>query len=219
MLLAWADLIDRTAYEPRDPGVARLKLDWWRNELAALENGGARHPLMIALLTEGLDACARPGMMRIIDAAERFVIQPTLVSDAQFAEHCRASHGNLFDVFGALQRPSPSGSTACVDAGAYCAAIERIRQIGSAPQRLPADLNVDRLRGVSVSERAARFEALLDALAFDTENLSALPDLARRLTALAAAIHAKMRRNGYPVLDIPVDRPPIAHLWTAWRCR
>ncbi len=47
----------------------------------------------------------------------------------------------------------------------------------------------------------------------------ALPDLARRLTALAGAMHRKMRRSGYPVADTLIQRAPIGHLWTAWRCR
>ena len=34
-----------------------------------------------------------------------------------------------------------------------------------------------------------------------------------------AVNHRKLRRTRYPVLDTLVDRPPIAHLWTAWRSR
>ena len=61
------------------------------------------------------------------------------------------------------------------------------------------------------------FDDLLQRFA-DADRVPDLPDLAARMYAIHAAIHRKMQRQGYPV-DRLVDRPPIAHLWTAWRCR
>ena len=60
--------IREIARAPTDPGVARLKLDWWRSELARLATGedGLRHPLMMALHAAGLNADARPLLLDIV---------------------------------------------------------------------------------------------------------------------------------------------------------
>lgn len=59
----------------------------------------------------------------------------------------------------------------------------------------------------------AAVECLLAPLLPDSgRDGGALPDLARRLTALAGAVHRKMRRSGYPVADTLIDRPPMDRL-------
>ena len=41
--------VDDIVDECREPRIAGLKLDWWRNEVAALSSGRAQHPISIAL--------------------------------------------------------------------------------------------------------------------------------------------------------------------------
>ena len=68
--------------------------------------------------------------------------------------------------------------------------------------------------------QADRIEQVLGRFdAAQSNHAGSAPDFARRLTALARAMHSKMRRMGYPIAGRTVDRAPIAHLWTAWRCR
>lgn len=219
MLLAWYDLIDETACKPFDPGVARLKLDWWRTEIATLTSGTPRHPLALAMVAEGIDGRVIPQMLSIIDAAEQGILEPQAADDDAFADRCRAGKGNLFAAIAAAQSLTSDSHYACIEAGGYCAAVGHIQKTALAAHRLPIGVNVDNLRCLTVEQRAARLESLTDCFDRSAQIVHTLPGFARRMTVLATAIHDKMRRRDYPVLDELVDRPPIAHLWTAWRCR
>lgn len=220
LLFAWYDLIQGIAERPHDPGVARLKLDWWRQEIARLVRGQARHPLAIELCRSGLGSPAAPSMIEIVDAAERKVHAPAPVDDVAFAAACRASFGNFFVLLTRTERRSDDNTAACLELGAYCEAVDRIRRLAQCPLRLPADISVATLAQLSRAQRIDRFETLLHQCSGVPASAALqLPDFARRLTALAAAMHEKMRSRGYPVADTLIERAPIAHLWTAWRCR
>ena len=214
LLLAWHAMIDDIVNRPRDPGVARIKLDWWRNEIATLANGQPRHPLAVAMRDNDLGKDLVAPMQRLIDAAERAIVAGTPRDDAAFAAACRASEGALFALLGSADGGRRHDRELCIEAGAYCAAVERVRHVAVHPERLPPDV----LEPRDGARRAARFESLFEQFAA-MPCQARLPDTVRRLTALAAAMQRKLRRSGYPVFDTLVDRPPIAHLWTAWRCR
>ena len=220
LLIAWWRLIEGIAEQPRDPGVARLKLDWWREELTRLHADGPRHPLATGLQQAGIDDRALAPMVAIIDAAEAELRSPEARDDVAFFEACRAGRGGFFALLCALDRAAPADPEACRQAGAYCAAVERIRRSTEAPHRVPEDLRPPALRPLTPAQRGSRCDRLLNPLEGAAGPASqTLPDLARRLTALAAAMHRKIRRKGYPVAETVIDRAPIAHLWTAWRCR
>ena len=220
LLLAWHALIDDIASRPRDPGVARIKLDWWRNEVATLAGGQPRHPLAIALRANGLGNDVVAPMHRLIDAAEQTILAGEPQDDAAFAAACRAGDGALFALLASADSGRRHDRDLCIEAGGYCAAVERVRHVATRPERLPPDARRDVLESHDSARRTARFESLFEQFAPPPMPCQArLPDTVRRLTALAAAMQRKLRRSGYPVFDRLVDRPPIAHLWTAWRCR
>lgn len=220
LLFAWYDLIQGIAEHPHDPGVARLKLDWWRQEIRGLIDGQARHPLAMELLRVGVDRRAAPSMGNIIDAAEDEIASAAVIDDHEFAAACTAIGGNFFVLLAETGRRTHDNTESCLGLGAYCAAVERVRRVAQCPQRLPADITVQSLQQLSSAQRTDRFEALLSQFpALTASTALQLPDFARRLTALAGAMHEKMRSKAYPVANALIDRAPIAHLWTAWRCR
>ena len=127
--------------------------------------------------------------------------------------------GTFFVLLTCIERRSDYDTGRCIELGGYCAAVERVRRVAEHERRLPVDMNRQVLRKATPAQRASRIEALLDQ--FGTPPAAAgekVPDLARRLTALAQAMHAKMRDKKYAVADTLIDRAPLAHLWTAWRC-
>ncbi len=219
LLLGWQSLIDDIAADPHDPGVARIKLDWWRSEVESLDNGRPRHPLLGALVDAGANAALLPPMHRLIDAAEAAIRTPQPHDDDAFVDACRASNGAFFALLAAATRDAAYDAAACDEAGGYCAAVARVQRLAEAPRRVPPDAQPAALQGLDAAQRRARLDGLLSRFVLPQRPDNALPDLAHRLTALATAIHRKMQRKGYPVLDSLVDRAPIAHLWTAWRCR
>ena len=220
LLLAWHALIDQIADHPLDPGVARVKLDWWRNEVATLDAGRPRHPLAVALRASGLGKDVVAPMQQLIDAAENAILAGEPRDDSTFAAACRANNGTLFALLARADTGRDHAQDLCIEAGAYCAAVERVRQVAARPERVPPDKRQAAIRKLDDAQRSARFEALLGQFNPPARpHQAALPDMARRLTALARAMQRKLRRKRYPVHETLVDRPPIAHLWTAWRCR
>jgi phytoene synthase len=220
LLIAWYEVIQAIADQPHDPGVARLKLDWWRQEIDQLAAGRARHPLAKLMHEQGIGGPATAPMYAIIDAAEDQMRTPTPIGDDEFAAACRATLGRFFVLLAQLEPDAGYLTSRCVEAGAFCAAVERIRQLTLQPHRVPGDLTPQTVNALSKRQRQRRLDLLLDrfpAVRTDVRRLE-IPDLARRLTALAGALQRKMRRKGYPVGDTLIDRAPIAHLWTAWRC-
>jgi len=219
-LIAWYQMVQAVADRPQDPGVARLKLHWWREEITKLGSGTARHPLVIELQQAGLGSAAVAPMHAIVATVKDEVFSPQVMDDTEFMRACHGSLGRLFELLATLDPDKGHDGRYCRQAGAYCAAIERIRCAAQLPHRVPGDLRPGVADGLSARQRQARCAGLLDGLRVEPRQSAArLPDLARRLSALADAMHRKMRRKGYPLTDTPIDRAPIAKLWTAWRCR
>lgn len=219
-LLAWYQLIQEVADRPQDPGVARLKLHWWREEVTKLGAGAARHPLMMELQQAGIGHAVVAPMHAMIATAEDEILSPQVADDAGFIHVCRGGLGRFFELLATLDTDKGLDPEYCRQAGAYCAAVERIRCAAASPHRVPRDLRPEVAGGPSTAQRKARCAGLLGGLRVDPRQSAArLPDLAQRLTALADAMHRKIHRKGYPVAEAPIDRAPIAHLWTAWRCR
>jgi hypothetical protein len=220
LLFGWYQLVQDIAARPGDPGAARLKLDWWRQEATLIPSGEARHPLAIALQESVLDESSIALMTAMIDSADEEIRSAALADNEAFASVCRGSLGNLFRLLAELEADTTHPAEECLSLGGYCAAVERIRRLVEAPHRVPGALNPQTLRGLGRAERLERIETLLTVLrGSPPATTHRLPDFAARLTALYRALHSKMHRQGYPVSEFPIDRAPIAHLWTAWRCR
>ncbi len=218
-LIAWYRLIESIAEQPRDPGVARLKLDWWREELLRLPDGEPRHPLARALRDSAMDSAARSAMRALIDAAEHRICTPPPTDDRGFGDDCRAGFGGFFVLLATLEPSGNCDLRLSRETGAYCAAVERIRGLAFAPQRVPGWLDPQALRTMDRTQRHERCEALLAQFDCEAnERYPTVPILGRKLHALAGALQDKMRATGYAVSDRVIDRAPLAHLWTAWRC-
>lgn len=218
LLFAWRDQVVDIGASAHDPGVARLKLDWWRGELDALFDGRARHPLAAALARAGLGSASRVPMHRLLDASEQFLLRDGVADDDAFRASCRAEGGTFFETLASAGTPGSFDPALCRAFGGYCDAVERLRLAATQPARVPRDL----LESIRANPGSAvirdRCEALL-AIAEPAATVDALPAVCRRLLATRRRLHAKLRRKRYPVADTLIDRPPIAHLWTAWRCR
>ena len=66
--LVWFAQLDQIADRAKDPGVARLKLDWWHTEIDQLDQ--ARHPLGVALAPQVQAAWQVEHMHRVLQAVE-----------------------------------------------------------------------------------------------------------------------------------------------------
>lgn len=80
---AWFAHIDKIAAKASDPGVARLKLDWWREEAGNMLGNQARHPLAQALSEQVHSPIQVKQMQRALQAVELRILrrQPRTLDD------------------------------------------------------------------------------------------------------------------------------------------
>ncbi|MGD1982669.1 MAG: squalene/phytoene synthase family protein [Chromatiaceae bacterium] len=221
VVLAWYRKMRGIACAPADPGVARLKLDWWRDELhRTFEAQRPQHPMTIAMADQGIGPTAADPMHAIVDATEQLIRQPGLADIAAFHSDCAASGGRLFEIFCRLEPGSTYAVERSLALGAYWDAVERVCRLPDRPEQVTKALDPRQATGLQATARQAHCEALLRYPGGRTAlRKEPVPDLARRLVAVAQGLHAHLARRGFTAIEQPTDRAPIAHLWTAWRCR
>jgi hypothetical protein len=221
MQLAWYALIQDIARQPTDPGVARLKLDWWHDEIdRGLGDRAPRHPLMNGLVSEDLASAAATPMHAIIDAAERRILQPSVPDAEAFRESCRASGGNLFLALCAVPTDATYDAERASALGGFWEAIARLCEspadpalLPGTPHRIPQGDGIDD-RGGAWIESLSRYPGEAARLRDEP-----VPDVARRLTAVALGLGRRLTRPNALNPGRPIERAPVAHLWAAWRCR
>lgn len=235
---AWCREVDDIADECRDPGVARLKLDWWREEVGRLYAGKPSHPVTQALLpaVEGM-GIAQEQLMEIMDGVEMDLHQTRYEDYRQLRLYCHRVAGVVGEVsaqiFGFSDRATPKYAALL---GLAFQLTNIIRDVGEDARRGRIYLPQDEMRTHGVSEAdvlACRetdaFLRLMEdqyqrAIATYEQALARLPDVDRhsqRPALVMAAIYRtlleEIRRAGYPVLEYRIALPPLRKMWIAWQ--
>ncbi len=234
-LFAWRHEVGRVLDDVSDPGVARLKLDWWRDEIRRSIDGAPRHPLSHAL-APALDAHALP--------LEPFLEQTQQVEQELYArphQDHRAQRQALAQDRGALFElicrchgaTEPATLASARDTGAWCEQVRRIRDAGLRLRRARAVLPADALQAAGLTheqlaslQHRHRLPALLtaqaDALRNDRPNpaaTAALPRALRIQLRIHTALLDELTRCQLDVVDQRIGLTPLRKLWLGWRTR
>jgi phytoene synthase len=220
---ALAAELARMVERSTDPGITRLKLDWWRQELGSAT--ASHHPLVRQLAPLVARDVGIMAVQRMLDAAEADVRRLQPADTAGFHQHCLAS-GALAQLL--VNSDEPSLLDAAQTLGQYGRAVQRIQCLGKSLRRehnpLPGDspLLSDH-HDWEPDELAGTCASLLNPLREASEPLlrSRQPALTpvRRWAAQARALHRLLEREGYAVRDQYLDVTPLTRLWVAWRMR
>lgn len=205
-----------------DPGVTRLKLDWWRREIDHASN--SNHPLVRRLAALASEASGLDAMHAMLDATEADILKQQPSDTRAFIEQCDrvGALARLLCLASAQRLPGPE------PLGRYAAAVHRIQHLGRHLQRdhnpLPRDLGLPGDPAAWKEERlAAACAALLDPLRESAEQvlrdraINTLP--ARRWANQARTVHRLLEREHYPVQRMFMDITPFSRLWNTWRVR
>jgi len=222
-----------------DPGVARLKLEWWRQELAAVFSGGrSAHPVATAL-AELAERVAAPKIFAAIDAVEHNIGPLACPTFADLTAHFGRVYGSFWRI---------AAGIAGFDDGAT---PDRIADLGSAVDLSQSlqDVRIDATQG-----RAALPAAELSAHGIDPYDLSSpqapgrlrpmladhierlrgllsdgiarVPtlDRMRQLNTLVMAnlllvILEEIKHDGYRVSEHRLTLTPVRKLLIAWRTK
>jgi len=237
-LYAFCREVDDVVDECRDPHLARAKLDWWREEVAALFEGEPRHPVALALQ----EVVRRYDLPRqyfddIIDGMAMDLAHAGYGDFKALQRYCYRVAGVVglmaAEVFGYQDRRTLNYAG---DLGIACQLTNIIRDVGEDARRGRVYLPVDEQERFGVRNAdilAGRDnEALRRLIEFQVERaeqfyqqaLAALPAAdrkAQRAGLVMAAIYRtllqEIRRDGCRVLDRRVALTPVRKLWIAWR--
>ena len=236
-LYAFCREVDDIVDECEDPGVARVKLNWWRDELNNLFAGNPRHPVSQAL-SDALEHYALPQehFLEIVDGMEMDLDQFSYSSFKDLSLYCYrvASVVGLMaaEIFGYRNRQT----------------LKYAHNLGMAFQltNIIRDVAEDSVRGriYLPQDELARFNLTNDdilnrrwsddfsrLMAFQTERaqhyydtaFALLPEedrYAQRSGIIMAAIYRatldEIRQDGFQVLDRRISLTPLRKLWIAW---
>jgi phytoene synthase len=241
-LYAFCREVDDIVDDIPDLDVARVKLAWWRAEVAAIYAGTPQHPVAIALQpVVHRHSLLQEQLQTVIDGMQMDLEQVRYLDFASLETYCDRVAGVVglmsAEIFG---HSEPATREYARDLGVAFQLTNIIRDVGEDARRgriyLPQDelaqcgvAASDLLRGRSSPEFAAMMQMQVErARAWYERALSKLPERDRRAQRAGLAMAAIYRtlldeiaRDGYRVLDRRIALTPLRKLWiaskAAWR--
>lgn len=234
ILAAWRHQVRAILVEVSDPGVARLKLQWWREELDKLPGGQPSHPLSQALqAVVSRHQLPLPPFFQMAGQVEEEILRRPLPDSAALIRACDADLGALFELMAVCHDlANPARIASARTNGAFCALVYRIRDSGWLARQGRAPIPMDLLAPHNLTPDAlrqgphrARLPEWLPELARQAQalsarspdHLSALPPFARVRTRILASLLREINALSYQVVDQRLSLTPLRKLWIAWR--
>ena len=228
------DVVDETA----DENLARIKLAWWRNEIAQMFKGNPQHPV-----TRALAPCVetfsltQTRLEEILDGMEMDLLQTRYLDFKALERYCYLVAGVVglcaSDIFG---RSDPRTLEYARNLGLAFQLTNIIRDVGEDARRGRVYLPVDELQRFSVpvadilharySDNFSRLMAFQHerAQAYYSAAFTALPAVDRRaqrpgliMAAIYRALLEEIKRDRFQVLHQRTSLTPIRKLWLAWK--
>ncbi|HEX4327140.1 MAG TPA: presqualene diphosphate synthase HpnD [Burkholderiales bacterium] len=237
-LYAYCREVDDVVDETADENVARIKLAWWRTELASLYAGNPQHPVTRALapflkpynLTE-------ERLNEILDGMEMDLLQTRYLDFKALERYCYlvASVVGLCaaEIFG---RTSEDTLEYAKNLGMAFQLTNIIRDVGEDARRGRVYLPVNELQqfnvpvsGILNARYSDEFTALMRfqyerAQQYYEKAFAALPQQDRRaqrpgliMASIYRTLLEEIARDNFQVLHQRVSLTPIRKLWLAWK--
>jgi phytoene synthase len=235
-LYAFCREVDDVVDECREPSIARTKLDWWRTELATLENGQPAHPVMLALVTARQHfALPVEQLTEIIDGMQMDLEQSRYADFKDLQLYCHRAAGVVgllaAEIFGYQDRHTLKYAHTL---GLAFQLTNIIRDVGEDARRDRIYLPQDELArfGVTTSDilQSRHTDGFVALMRFQTERarehyarafaqLPAADRKAQRAGLIMAAIYQRLldeiERDNFLVLDRRTSLTPPLKLWLA----
>ena len=237
-LYAFCREVDDTVDECSDESIARIKLAWWRTEIAAMYAGKQSHPVTQALQPHLQPyALEERHLQAIIDGMEMDLNQTRYLDYTALQRYCWhvASVVGILSasIFGATR---PETLQYAEKLGLAFQLTNIIRDVGEDARKGRIYLPVNELQqfGVTAADllnarHSEKFEALMKfqaarAQAVYDEAFALLPKEDRRaqrpglmMSAIYRTLLTEVEADGYHVLTQRISLTPIRKLWLAWK--
>ncbi|RDH86210.1 MAG: hypothetical protein DIZ78_08460 [endosymbiont of Escarpia spicata] len=237
-LFAWLRELTNIPLECSDPGVAKTRLQWWREEIKKSVKGNAQHPVAIALSeTINTHKLPEPLFQKIAGNIENDIEKTSMAEWEDLHLYCLSHGGNFAELLSHTTGCNETFKTTIRQIGAYVTLVSLLRNLGADLRRghclLPDSLlQQHQLRPEQLlqSQSRARSREMLQTLSdtatrWQIEALESLPatqpptslrPILNQL-ALAQRLHAVLEADGLKVVDGRTHLTPLQKLWTAWR--
>ena len=237
-LYAFCREVDDVVDQCQDPGVARLKLQWWREEVGRAFQGSPQHPVTQALQPQ-LERYNLPEeyFQEILDGMEMDLTQTRYTDFSSLALYCYRAAGVVgllaAEIFGYQDRATLKYAT---ELGTALQLTNILRDVREDAQRGRIYLPQDELRTAGVREedilQGVSTPELRDLLAQQAGRAreyyqraeQLLPEVDRacqRSGLIMAAIYRtlldELEADGFRVLERRVSLTPLRKLWITWR--
>jgi phytoene synthase len=237
-LYAFCREVDDTVDETTDQSVARIKLAWWRGEVAQMYDGTPTHPVMLALQPhlQPYDL-KQEHLQAIIDGMEMDLDQSRYLDYPNLKKYCWHVAGVVgilsASIFGVT---NPQTLKYAETLGLAFQLTNIIRDVGEDARKGRIYLPISELQQFNVTaadllnaRHSEKFEALM---AFQAKRAQALYDeayallpkedrRAQRPGLMMAAIYRtlldEIERDGFHVLTQKISLTPLRKLWLAWK--
>jgi phytoene synthase len=237
-LYAFCREVDDVVDETSDAGVARMKLAWWRTEIAAVFSGQPQHPVGRALVPAVRHyPLTESHFQEILDGMEMDLGQNRYPDFAALELYCHRVAGVVglmaAEIFGRQEQATLEYAHTL---GIAFQLTNIVRDVGEDARRGRIYLPAEDMKKFSVAEadilalrETPAFRALV---AFQIERARAhyeramtlLPQRDRRnqraglvMAAIYRTLLAEIESDGCRVLSRRVSLTPIRKLWIAWR--
>ncbi len=237
-LYAFCREVDDTVDEATDPSVARIKLAWWRTEVASMYKGSPTHPVTKALQPHIAPyKLEEQHLQAIIDGMEMDLDQSRYLDYPGLQKYCWRAAGVVgilsASIFGYA---NPQTLAYAEKLGLAFQLTNIIRDVGDDARKGRIYLPVNELQqfGVTAADllnfrHSEKFEALMR---FQTERaqrtydeaFALLPKEDRRaqrpglmMAAIYRTLLDEIERDGFHVLNQRISLTPLRKLWLAWK--
>ncbi len=237
-LYAFCREVDDVVDSQIDPGVARVKLAWWREEIGRLFEGAPRHPVTKALAAPiAAHNLPREHFLEIIDGMEMDLDHDRYPGFRELSLYCHrvASMVGMMsaEIFGYEDRLTLKYAH---NLGTAFQLTNILRDIREDARRGRLYLPLDELERFGVREEellgaqtSDRLRALLRFQAERTRGyyrkaFELLPEVDRytqrsglAMAAIYLELLAEIEKDGYNVLERRIRLTPLRKLWLAWK--
>jgi phytoene synthase len=237
-LYAFCREVDDTVDDCTDESVARIKLEWWRKEIASMYEGRQSHPVTQALQPHlAIYDLKQEHLQAIIDGMEMDLNQTRYLDYAALTRYC----WHVASVVGILSASifgvtTPQTLQFAEKLGHAFQLTNIIRDVGEDARKGRIYLPVNELQqfGVTAADllnarHSEKFEQLMAfqvaraQQAYD-DALALLPKQDRRaqrpglmMAAIYRTVLNEVQADGYHVLTQRISLTPIRKLWLAWK--
>jgi phytoene synthase len=237
-LYAFCREVDDTVDETTDQSVARIKLAWWRNEVAQMYSGTPTHPVMLALQPhlQPYDL-KQEHLQAIIDGMEMDLDQSRYLDYPNLKKYCWHVAGVVgilsASIFGVT---NPRTLQYAETLGLAFQLTNIIRDVGEDARKGRIYLPINELQQFNVTaadllnaRHSEKFEALMKFQADRAQKLydeafALLPKEDRRaqrpglmMAAIYRTLLDEIERDGFHVLNQKISLTPLRKLWLAWK--